>query len=161
MADAISLKVDWKTWNAKLKKLNDLPKHMAVMSKSLTIFGVERLKRETPRSKSSGAHLADAWEFAIKGLGLVYVQIYNSMRDKEDVLRILEFGSQQHAIEPKEKTWLRFEWRGKIVFAKHVEHPGTRDYAMISQTRADMMSRFISLRQMVVQTFAKEVEGAR
>ncbi|MBA7493251.1 hypothetical protein ES702_03808 [subsurface metagenome] len=161
MGEAISFKVDWKTWNAKLKKLNGLPTHMRVMSKSLTIFGIEKLRQGTPRSKLSGDHLADAWEFAIRGMSPIHIQIYNSMRNKEDILRILEFGSPQHAIEPKEKKCLRFEWRGKIVFTKHVEHPGTRDYAMIAQTRADMMSRFVRLREMVVKEFAKEVEGAR
>lgn len=160
MAEAISFKVDWKTWNAKLRKLNELPKHMAVLTKSVTIFGIEKLRRATPRSKSAGEHIADAWEFAIRGMSPIHIQIYNSMRNKEKVLRILEFGSPQHAIEPSQKTWLKFEWRGKIVFAKHVEHPGTRDYAMIAQTRADMMVRIAGMKQMVVNMFAREVEGA-
>jgi len=161
MSEAISFKVDWKTWNAKLKKLNELPTHMRVMSKSLTIFGIEKLRRETPRSNLPGEHLADAWEFAIKGMSPIHIQIYNSMRNKEDILRILEFGSPQHAIEPKEKKCLRFMWRGKIIFTKHVEHPGTRDYAMIAQTRADMMSRFVRLKEMVVSEFVKGVKEAR
>jgi len=161
MPEAISFRVDWKTWNAKLAKLKGLPKHMQVMAKSVTIFGVETLKKTTPRSKTPGDHLADAWTYQIKGLSPIRIQIYNAQRARELVLRILEYGSEPHEITPRAREWMRFEWRGRLCFAKHVEHPGTPAYHMISQTRYDLEARIQSLKGMLVRRFAQEVEGAR
>ncbi len=161
MSEALSFKVDWKTWNAKLKALNSLPQHIAVMTKSLTIFGVEKLKKLTPRSRGQGEHLAESWETNIFGTNPIQIQIYNVQRHRELVLRILEFGSKNHEITPRKKTALKFMWRGRLVYTKQVEHGGTKPYAMIAQTRADMMIRVSYLKQMVLREFVNKVEGAR
>lgn len=40
----------------------------------------------------------------------------------------IEFGTSPHVITPNKNQSLKFSVGGETVFAKHVEHPGTRPY---------------------------------
>ena len=42
----------------------------------------------------------------------------------------IEYGTRPHVIKPKRRSHLVFYWRkvGKVVFAKKVNHPGTKPY---------------------------------
>lgn len=40
----------------------------------------------------------------------------------------IEYGTRAHVIRPRRKKFLRFRVGGRVVFARKVNHPGTRPY---------------------------------
>lgn len=54
------------------------------------------------------------------------------------LLDILEYGSKRHEIVPWKKKVLRWLSGGKPVFSKHVDHPGTKPYAMVRKTKVKL-----------------------
>jgi len=48
-----------------------------------------------------------------------------------NLVEMLEYGTRPHEITPKKAKALRFVVDGKTVYAKSVEHPGTRPYGMV------------------------------
>jgi len=62
------------------------------------------------------------------------IQIYSDSQvfqvgSKNEVLKFLEWGTEPHIIEPVEAEALRwYNEQGNPVFAKRVEHPGTKPY---------------------------------
>lgn len=132
----IELKIDWETWNKRLTQMQKFPAHVLVEAKNMTVYGVETLRRTTPRSKDdSHKHLADGWNYTIAGQNPVNIFIRNMSETRQWLLGILERGSPRHDITPKVKKWLKFVWLGRTCYAKLVDHPGTKAYGMIAQTR--------------------------
>jgi hypothetical protein len=54
-----------------------------------------------------------------------------------DLARWIAEGTRPHAIEAKAATVLRFIADGKTVYAKRVEHPGTRPHPFLDQALDD------------------------
>jgi hypothetical protein len=48
-------------------------------------------------------------------------------------LGLIEEGTDAHSIDPKPGGVLRFTSGGQVVFAKHVEHPGTKKNAFVER----------------------------
>jgi hypothetical protein len=59
------------------------------------------------------------------------------------VIKSLNYGSLPHVIRPKRGKFLRFQWKGKMVFARKVNHPGTtRDpFIYRAEKKADSARR--------------------
>lgn len=137
----MELKVEVKTagWQKKINRLSRLPEHLRILTEHITMLGLQNLKLLTPRSQNPGRHLADMWDADIKVKGSsAYIRLYNKDRKRLNIIRHLEYGTRAHAI-PTEKMppgrWMRFEWLGRIVFAKQVMNPGTKAHHMIRDTR--------------------------
>lgn len=78
---------------------------------------------------------------------------------REDIMIFLEFGTKPHIIYPKAALAemgiygnrsspsgvLVFEVDGKIVFAKHVHHPGTKPLGIVRLTRRELKEEARSL----------------
>jgi len=100
-----------------------------------------RAKTLTPRSELGGPHLADGWRLIEEAPGVFVVENQDPRGSEplplEDgretsLLEILEYGSRPHEIVPKRPGGLlRFVLGGEVVYTRHVDHPGTRPYAMI------------------------------
>jgi hypothetical protein len=43
----------------------------------------------------------------------------------------IEHGTRPHVIRPRRAHMLKFMWRGKLTFARKVNHPGTRPYRFL------------------------------
>lgn len=125
---------------------------------------VKRLVERTPRSQhddiflevavGSGKHIADGWTSRKieAGPGVVMIEVVNTdPRAIEKVrladgsvtdytlLEILEYGSKRHDIYPVNAEFLAFRGSGgEMVYATHVDHPGTRPYAMVSTTETEV-----------------------
>ena len=56
-----------------------------------------------------------------------------TLRDgnQTNLVEMLEYGTRPHEITPKKAKALRFVVDGRTVYAKSVEHPGTRPYGMV------------------------------
>ena len=52
----------------------------------------------------------------------------------DKVARILEFGSRPHVIRPRNAKALKFNVGGRTVFARSVNHPGTRPYRWLERS---------------------------
>lgn len=52
----------------------------------------------------------------------------------DDVARYLEFGTRPHVIRPRNAKALKFNVGGRTVFARSVNHPGTRPYRWLSKS---------------------------
>lgn len=118
----------------------------------------DELRRTTPMSEEPGDHLADGWttrplddvpkdaDFGIEVHNPRDFEV-DSSHGKTSLLNVLEFGSRQHKITPKDKSRLVFFWPavGAIVFAKSVEHPGTRPYAFMLDATDNVLDRAAKL----------------
>lgn len=124
---------------------------------------VKRLVERTPRSEhddvflevaiGSGKHIADGWTArkVDAGSGVFSIEVVNvDPRAIENVrladgtvtdytlLEILEYGSKPHEIVPVNAPFLHFFARsGDEVYAQKVNHPGTREYAMVAITATE------------------------
>ena len=114
---------------------------------------VKRLVERTPRSDGEGPHVGDGWtaRSVNAGPGVVAVEVVNTdPRATENLrladgsvtdytlLEILEYGSKRHDIYPVNAEFLTFRGRGgDTVSTKHVDHPGTREYAMVAITATE------------------------
>ena len=113
---------------------------------------VKRLKERTPRSHEDHDHIADGWTFRrVETPGLVTFEVVNTdPRATEPLqladgtvtdytlLEILEYGSKPHEIVPVNAPFLHFFARsGDEVYAQKVNHPGTREYAMVAITATE------------------------
>ena len=63
----------------------------------------------------------------------------------DDVWNMLDQGTRRHSIRPRRKRFLRFSAGGRIVYTKHVNHPGTKPRRW-SATIRDRYQRQIALR---------------
>jgi len=54
----------------------------------------------------------------------------------------LEFGARPHLIRPRRARALRFEIRGELVYARYVEHPGTRPMRIMARAVAEASRDF-------------------
>lgn len=55
------------------------------------------------------------------------------LRSSNKVARYLESGTKAHTIRPKSKSVLRFQSGGGLVFAKKVNHPGTKPIGYVAK----------------------------
>ena len=125
---------------------------------------VKRLVERTPRSEhddvflevaiGSGKHIADGWTArkVDAGSGVFSIEVVNTdPRATENLrladgsvtdytlLEILEYGSKRHDIFPVNAEFLAFMGGGgEMVYTKHVDHPGTRPYAMVGTTATEV-----------------------
>jgi len=115
---------------------------------------VKRLVERTPRSDGEGPHIGDGWtaRSVNAGPGVVAVEVVNTdPRATENLrladgsvtdytlLEILEYGSKRHDIYPVNAEFLAFMGGGgEMVYTKHVDHPGTRPYAMVGTTATEV-----------------------
>ena len=60
-----------------------------------------------------------------------------------DYARAIEFGSRPHEIVPRRANFLRFEVDGRIVYTKHVNHPGNRPFRYMRGGFEDMQPQGI------------------
>lgn len=76
-----------------------------------------------PRGKGLDGHLADAIDADRRvvdiGTGLA---VYG--RAKKPYALAVHEGARPHPIDPVNRTFLRFEAGGEVIFTKHVDHPG-------------------------------------
>jgi hypothetical protein len=64
----------------------------------------------------------------------------------------LELGTRPHGIDPVNAQFLHFALGGVIeVFAKHVEHPGTRAYHFLEDTLVEFKSEILDTMQQATQ----------
>ena len=120
---------------------------------NIATAAVKRLKERTPRSSEDHAHIADGWTFRrVDTPGVVTFEVVNTdPRATEPMtladgrvtdytlLEILEYGSDPHDIVPVNAEFLAFMGGGgDMVYTKHVDHPGTRPYAMVSTTATEV-----------------------
>jgi len=54
----------------------------------------------------------------------------------------VEYGTRPHVIYPRRAQALRFEVRGKTVFAKYVRHPGTRPRYVMRRSVEEVLKEF-------------------
>lgn len=66
----------------------------------------------------------------------------------EEYGKYVEFGTSAHTITPKGKKVLAFKVGGKLVFARKINHPGTRPYPF-------MQPAFVALGPLAVDEYAK------
>lgn len=112
----------------RLAKLGDeAPK---IVTQEMDKYGrllVQAAKEEAP--SRTGA-LRDSIGYELTGENTSEVQLHilmGNQRRPEVVVKTLLFGSLPHVIKPKRPGGvLRFEMGGKTVFAKRVNHPGTK-----------------------------------
>lgn len=57
----------------------------------------------------------------------------------------VEFGTRPHMIFPRKAKALRFVVGGRVVFAKHVRHPGTKGAHMVERTLHEEGPRMLAL----------------
>lgn len=71
----------------------------------------------------------------------------------DEVAEILEKGSAAHIISPRVANALRFEIGGRVVYARRVQHPGTRAYRWLERagllSDAELRARFGGVPQTV------------
>jgi len=106
-----------------------------------------RAKALTPRSELGGLHLADGWRLVEETSGVFVIENQDPkgsellpLKDGREtsLLEILEYGSRPHEIVPKRPGGLlRFIVGGEVVYTRHVDHPGTRPYAIIGITSTE------------------------
>lgn len=73
--------------------------------------------------------------------------------EMNDYALYVEYGTAPHIIRPKDKKSLRFKKDGKTIFAKEVNHPGTRPQPFI---RPVFKQKFI---QIVAQNAERHLSG--
>jgi len=54
----------------------------------------------------------------------------------------VEYGTAPHMIYPRRVRALRFEVRGKVVFAKYVRHPGTKPQYVMRRSTEEALKEF-------------------
>ncbi len=144
----------------------------ALVAKGVANIGeaaARRVAELTPRSPGPGPHLADGWKAsaAASGDDLTVrvanedhranepIQLADGSEASYTLLQILEYGSRPHEIRPATGDYLVFFSRllGRMVYAKSVQHPGTRPYAMLGITRvqaaADMARLLAAARNVI------------
>jgi hypothetical protein len=113
-------------------------------------------QKNTPRSAEGADHIADHWKVEVEaeGAGVTARVVNDSERGNAEIrlksgrkttlLAILEYGSRAHVIKPKTKgRFLVFFWGlvGRTVYARAVNHPGTRPYSMMRLARLAALLR--------------------
>jgi hypothetical protein len=80
------------------------------------------------KRQSASGSLKDATEFKLKRskniatLGVI---------SRKKYAHAIDLGARPHVILPRRKRLLRFMWRGRLVFARKVNHPGNRPYRFL------------------------------
>lgn len=101
--------------------LNAVQKELAAYGRLL----VEEAKKEAPVKTGT---LRNSIRYSIRQGGTKYMTLEvtagNSSR-KPVVVKTVLFGSKPHVIKPKRAKALAFMWKGRKVYAKRVNHPGT------------------------------------
>ena len=70
-------------------------------------------------------------------------QLYVSMGNARAYYApFVELGTRPHMIYPRRAQALRFEVRGKTVFAKYVRHPGTRPRYVMRRSVEEVLKEF-------------------
>ena len=54
----------------------------------------------------------------------------------------VEYGTRPHMIYPRKARALRFEVRGKVIFAKYVHHPGTKPQYVMRRSVEEVLKEF-------------------
>jgi hypothetical protein len=122
--------------NAKLKKLEE----MNIMDEAIRMLSERAMRSIRSHTPGSGT-MRDAWtkHEDIGGDGHVdKITIFNTYEPKE-IVGYMENGTPPHGIDPKPENAIQrlvFFWPAvdAVVFARHVNHPGTRPYGMIDNT---------------------------
>ena len=90
-------------------------------------MGVPVLKANTPRKTGN---LAESTTYIVPGKGynsrLEFHQPALSPHNRQAYGRYVREGTKPHTIYPKNAKALRFTAKGEVVFAKKVNHPGTK-----------------------------------
>ena len=135
-----------------------------------------RTPRSTGTGSQKGKHLADGWTLLKVGggkwgSGNAIFSLFNRFTHNADgkprgaallpgkeytLLEVLEYGSPPHVITPRNKTILRWEVDGSVVWAKRVMHPGTRPYAMIRVARERLKRDIQKINKRIAKQIGQE-----
>lgn len=141
MSNVTALSIDVRGLKETLAAANDLAKALGAEIPELTIgtlteAAIEHVKKLTPGS----GRVRGAWQLVMLGKRgnahtAVIVNQIAATAEGEALLAILEGGSRPHRIEAHQPPQaLHFFMGGHEVFAKSVDHPGTRAYQMVQKT---------------------------
>jgi len=155
------LEMDWDNWKKSTEGLRSMKRHVGVGAWSLSGQALEELKRDTPRSRKPGQHLADQYTRAAKKDELGWIQeitIRNTTTFPE-LIWYLEHGTRPHEIVGR--PLLVFEIDGKTIFTHRVYHPGTKPYRFIERARSNLESRMQRLQEEVARRTVDAMRAGR
>jgi hypothetical protein len=152
-----SLKIDAERFFKKLDTTAEKIIPYAIVSlQRFAEMARDKLRQTTPKSSHDGGiHLADLWVFERTLSGTItQYEIFNLTPD-QDILAMLEEGTQPHWIFPKDPEgvlhWVD-EASGKDFYAKNVAHPGTKAYKMVENVRIEMQQTLDTYMQVTLDT---------
>jgi hypothetical protein len=152
MATPLEVQIVAPSWKVYERKLAHFPKrYKSAMERAMrqaTRIHVRSLRQVTP--KKTG-RLRAGW--VVRRNTPVEGVIVNRV----PYVNYIEFGTAPHVILPKRALALRFKPKGssKYVFAKRVQHPGTRPYRMLKRAWQLDAHR---IRTVFKREFQKEVD---
>lgn len=99
--------------------------HMQSLARRTTIEAQSVAAEKLQRSDRPGPHYADSFKSETVGSPEgPRMRVWNTVKHAVWI----EAGTRPHIIRAKNARALRFEIGGRVVFAKQVQHPGTRPY---------------------------------
>lgn len=131
---AVHADIDYSELSPELDKIRH-NRYYNVAIQEMAGFGITQLKALTPGS----GKMRDSWkiEYERDVEGKIRKAVLYSDYEPSEVVGWMEDGTKPHQIMPKTpEDWLVFYWEvlGRVVFAKKVDHPGTKAYKMVEVT---------------------------
>ena len=139
----------------------------------VTIAGINNIAEASVQSLQSntpGVNLPKGWTKEVTETPAQYKQTVTNKDDrayspvklldgrKTNLVEMLEYGTRPHEITPKKAKSLRFVVGGKTVYAKHVEHPGTRPYGMVRIAYIEAAVKMAKLQKAVSRLLDQKVK---
>jgi hypothetical protein len=119
-----------------------LSQHRAAVSTEMRLAaeaGVAEVQRKPGFKRRTGATQAATSGKVIRTRSGGVVRL----RNPKPHARTLEGGSRAHVIRARRAKALRFSSNGRLVFAKSVQHPGTKPYRFLSRARDTASDSFL------------------
>jgi hypothetical protein len=108
-----------------------------------SIGGAALVRDAQSKAPKRRGDLARSITFELKGSTL-------SVGSNDPKAKWMEFGTRPHLIRPKHAKALRFNMRGKVVFARVVKHPGTPEYKFLRGALADKHGYLVDLARSLI-----------
>lgn len=90
-------------------------------------FAENYVKQHPTFKPRTGQTQAKTGHRILKTRGGKILRVFNKSKHAE----ALEFGARPHVIVPRRAKFLRFMVKGKLVFARKVNHPGNKPYKFL------------------------------